>query len=615
MSSFRGDAMRTGTAGSVLLFALLAGGWIAVRPDSGGLDGKASSEPAGVFASFALGTVFIGGRMRRRHAEQRAEVFSNLGHSLSVVRTPKEAAQIILAAADELWHWDAGVVSLCSDDPTHVRPVECVDTINGQRMKIPPDANSIELSPLARLALEQGPQLVLRPASAEFPAGVIPFGDKSRPSASLMYVPVRKNAQAIGLLSIQSYTPNAYTAADLATLQALADHCGGALERVYAEAALAESTEWLRMALATGKMGTWTRELEGRQTVSYSPELEAIIGLPAGEFPGTEAALYEYVHPEDREAVRQAFRNAIEIKSDYEVEFRFLPRGRPPGWMLGRGRAYYDAAGKPVRLVGIAIDITARKEAEQEVRRLNVELEQRVRQRTAQLEETNRELEAFAYSVSHDLRAPLRAIRGFSEVLLERHASQLDAEGRELLRHACQGSEHMGRLIEDLLKLSRVGRSELHPQSVNLSALAESAAAELQRAEPGRKVQFIIEPNLRADGDERLLRIMLYNLLSNAWKFTGQRPDGRIEFGVTAPPETAFFVRDDGVGFDMAHAGKLFRVFQRLHSTSEFPGTGIGLATVQRIVKRHHGRVWAVGAVNQGATFYFTLPNPGSFEP
>ena len=380
------------------------------------------------------------------------------------------------------------------------------------------------------------------------------------------------------------------------------------------EAVLIESNERLRLALAAGKMGTWTRELEGGGRVVLSPELEAINGLRPGEFAGTEAALYELIHPEDRELVRQAFDKSIEIKSDYEVEFRFLPRGRPPGWMLGRGRAYYDAAGKPVRLVGVAIDITARKLAELEISRLNAELERRVRERTAQLEATNQELEAFVYSVSHDLRAPLRGIRGFSEVLLERYADQLGAEGQDYLRRACESSNRMNRLIDDLLKLSRVGRSELRWQPVNLTALAEAAVAELRKAEPERAVEVMIAPNLRAEGDEHLLGLVLDNLLGNAWKFTTRRTDARIEFGFTAEPEPAFFVRDNGVGFDMRHAGKLFGVFQRLHSADEFPGTGIGLVTVQRILKRHRGRAWASGVVNGGATFYFTVPDTRDFE-
>ena len=404
------------------------------------------------------------------------------------------------------------------------------------------------------------------------------------------------------------------TDADLTALQALADHSGSTLERIHAEAALTESNERLRLALAAGKMGTWTRELDGQGRVLWSPELEAIVGLCPGEFPRTEQALYEFIHPEDRELVRQAFDKAIAIKSDYEVEFRFLPRGRPPGWMLGRGRAYYDDAGKPLRLVGVAIDITARKLAELEISRLNAELERRVRERTAQLEATNQELEAFAYSVSHDLRAPLRGIRGFSEVLLERHAGQLDAQGQELLRRACEASNRMSKLIDDLLKLSRIGRSELRWQPVDLGALAELIAAELRESEPGRAVEVVIGPNLRAEGDERLLGVVLDNLIGNAWKFTSHRPDARIEFGFTAEPEPAFFVRDNGVGFDMEHVGKLFGVFQRLHSADEFPGTGIGLATVQRIIKRHCGRAWAAGVVNQGATFYFSLPETRDFE-
>jgi PAS domain S-box-containing protein len=263
--------------------------------------------------------------------------------------------------------------------------------------------------------------------------------------------------------------------------------------------------------------------------------------------------------------------------------------------------------GRPGEMV-VSTDITERKRTEAEILRLNEELERRVQARTAQLEAMNKELEAFSYSVSHDLRAPLRSIRGFSEVLLERYSSQLDARGQEFLRRACQSSQQMDRLIEDLLKLSRVGRSEMQQKRVDLSQMARSIAAELQKAEPERAVEFIIAPGLEASGDERLLRVALENLLRNAWKFTSKQKEARIEFGFTSEPEPAFFVRDNGAGFDMAYAGRLFGVFQRLHTAGEFPGTGVGLATVQRILNRHGGRVWGNAKVEGGATFYFALP-------
>jgi light-regulated signal transduction histidine kinase (bacteriophytochrome) len=252
--------------------------------------------------------------------------------------------------------------------------------------------------------------------------------------------------------------------------------------------------------------------------------------------------------------------------------------------------------------------MNAHKGVEAEILRLNQELEQRVRDRTAQLEAINHELEAFCYSVSHDLRAPLRSIRGFSEVLVDRYRSQLDERAQEYLERISQSSEHMDKLIEDLLKLSRVARSELRSQTVNLSELFGSIAADLVKSDPARAAEFVIAPDLRARGDERLLRVALDNLLQNAWKFTSRQPRTRIECGSTSEPEPAFYVRDNGAGFDMAYADRLFGVFQRLHSAKDFPGTGVGLATVQRIINRHGGRAWATGAPNQGATVYFTLP-------
>jgi signal transduction histidine kinase/HAMP domain-containing protein len=230
-------------------------------------------------------------------------------------------------------------------------------------------------------------------------------------------------------------------------------------------------------------------------------------------------------------------------------------------------------------------------------------------QLTAALQAANRELEAFSYSVSHDLRAPLRSIDGFSQALLEDYAASLDAQAQDYLQRIRGATQRMAQLIDALLALSRITRVELRREDLDLTAIAQAIAADLQRQEPARQVAFVIAEGLRAAGDPRLLRVALENLLGNAWKFTATCPQACIEVGQRTQPDGArgFFVRDNGVGFDMAYADKLFGAFQRLHRASEFPGTGIGLATVQRIVHRHGGRIWAEGAVGQGATFSFTL--------
>jgi PAS domain S-box-containing protein len=278
--------------------------------------------------------------------------------------------------------------------------------------------------------------------------------------------------------------------------------------------------------------------------------------------------------------------------------------------------ALHDEQGELTGFLGIGSDITQekrleaeRKQAEEKIRTLNAELEDRVAKRTMQLEAANKELEAFSYSVSHDLRAPLRSIDGFSQILLEDYREQLDDEGKDYLQRIRAAAQRMAQLIDDLLNLSRVTRSDMRRQRVDLSALAKAVTTELQQAHPDQVVECIIAPGLVAEGDAHLLRIVLENLFSNAWKFTSRHAQAHIEFGSILQPDgkRAYFIRDDGAGFDMAYADKLFGAFQRLHGMTEFPGTGIGLATVQRIIHRHGGRIWAEAAPEKGATFYFTL--------
>jgi light-regulated signal transduction histidine kinase (bacteriophytochrome) len=285
-------------------------------------------------------------------------------------------------------------------------------------------------------------------------------------------------------------------------------------------------------------------------------------------------------------------------------------------WLGPDGRTYqicdqlvHDTDGSPL-ILEMGIDITDRKRAEEEIRQLNLELEQRVKDRTAQLEAANQELEAFAYSVSHDLRAPLRHVDGFLELLEKRTAAALDKKSRHYLVQVFDSTRRMGTLIDDLLSFSRMGRWEMVKKPVELNVLVKEVIREFEPETQGRLIRWQVAAPPVVNADLAMLRIALVNLISNALKFTRPRHQAEIEIGCLPgrEKETIIYVRDNGVGFDMNYADNLFGVFQRLHRVEEFEGTGIGLANVRRIISRHGGRTWAEGKLDQGATFYFSLP-------
>ena len=259
-------------------------------------------------------------------------------------------------------------------------------------------------------------------------------------------------------------------------------------------------------------------------------------------------------------------------------------------------------------MAGTHTNIEDRKRAERELLQYRNHLEQLIEKRTIELSAANKELESFSYSVSHDLRTPLRAMDGFSKALLEDYANVLDEHGKGYLERICNASQNMGQLIDDLLKLSRVTRTEMRRDTVDLAELAHAIAENLIHDDPKRNITFDIAPKIETYGDAHLLKLLLENLLGNAWKFTGNNTNAKVEFNFASDERgTVYYVRDNGAGFDMAYADKLFGPFQRLHSVTEFEGTGIGLATAQRIVHRHGGEIWAESEVGKGATFYFRL--------
>lgn len=377
-------------------------------------------------------------------------------------------------------------------------------------------------------------------------------------------------------------------------------------QRKLAEATIARARDFYVKLFDEFPLPVWRADAKGHCNYHNRTWL-ALTGRSFDDEAGT--GWLEGLHPDDRAHCMALWLEAYAARRPLVVEYRLRSHDGRYRAILDSSTPYHDLDGEFAGFIGACIDITDRKEAEEEVRRLNAELEERVRERTILLETANRELESFSYSVSHDLRAPLRHIDGFSAMLQEDCGDSLPETAVSYLERIKSASRRMGQLIDDLLDLSRVSRSAMRRESVDLSRMVRELVREYEDAHPARQVTFEIADNVVAEGDPTLLRVALHNLLDNAWKYTGKKDSAHIRFGETVVDgKRTIFVSDDGAGFDMRYVDKLFGAFQRLHSVDEFEGTGIGLATVQRIAQRHGGRAWAEGEEGKGATFYLAIP-------
>ncbi|MDR3673559.1 MAG: GAF domain-containing protein [Holophaga sp.] len=426
-------------------------------------------------------------------------------------------------------------------------------------------------------------------------------------------IPVEGRVGAV--LMVYASEPGYFGPQELSLLQeaagdvafGLSNHAKEA-RRKQLEAALTESEHRFRTLFETMHEGVALHELVQDETgvkdyrfVDVNPAFQRHTGLSCAAVRGCLASdLFAVTPPLHLEEFSKVAQGGEPLVLESDIPF------------LGKYFRISVVSPRVGHFATVLEDVSGRKKAELEIRRLNEELEQRVQDRTAKLEAANKEMEAFSYSVSHDLRAPLRSIDGFSQVVMEDYQDQLDEAGKHYLARIRHGAQHMGQLIDDLLKLSKTNRSALNLTRCDLSRICHLVAQDLTLAAPDRQVEIVIQPDLWVRADPHLIQVVMENLLGNAWKFTTKTANPRIEVGERTSPagERIIFIQDNGAGFDMAHADKLFNAFQRLHSVTDFEGTGIGLAIVQRIIHRHGGWVTAEAKLGEGATFSFSLPDP-----
>ncbi len=370
---------------------------------------------------------------------------------------------------------------------------------------------------------------------------------------------------------------------------------------------LMESDEKLSLAIEGGELGTWFWNIETGE-VEFNERWAEMLGYDLSEIEQKVETWDKFIHPEDKDLVYSVLNDHLNGKIDrYEVEHRLKTKNNNWIWVLDKGKVTKrDNEGNPLRAYGTHLDITKRKKAEIKIKEMNIELEIMVQKRTRELMEVNNELESFTYSASHDLRAPLRSIEGFSKIIMEDNYEQMDEESKYYFSRIMKATERMEILINDLLALSRLSKKDIVKDEVNLTELAKEIFSRFLEESPDRKLKVDIEENMITIGDKNLITIALENMLGNAWKFTSKKSMGEIKIFSTGEGKT-FCIEDNGVGFDQKYAEKIFKPFYRLHKEDDFEGTGIGLALVQRIIHKHKGKLTIEGIKKEGTKIFFNF--------
>jgi len=550
-----------------------------------------------------------------RKLNRTLRVLSECNQSMIRTTDEKSLLQDVLRIIVELGNYRMAWVGFAEKDPAKcVRPVACAGHNDGylESVTITWDSSVLGGGPTG-LAIRSGEIVFVEDVLMD--ATYIPWRDKALQHnfRSTIAIPIKTDGDVLGALVLYADSPGAFESEEITLLQELSDDLAFGIlalrtreERAKAEKALQQAEKKYRGIFENALEGIFQTSAEGR-FITANPALAVMLGYesPAELISSiTDIGSQIYV-----DANRRAeFRRTIDVEGEVNsFECQMYRKDGGIIWVSLSGRAvtYEDAA---VYFEGVAEDITRRKQDEEELRELNNALEQRVAQRTAELEQANSQLESFSYSVSHDLRAPLRAIDGFSSILVNEFFAEIPADAQNYLKRISGNVRRMEGLIDDLLTFSRLGRMPLSKKYIEPIALVYGVLEELDKEREGRHVDVSVGDLPPCEADPKLLRQVFFNLLSNAFKYTRRREDARIEVGAyLQDARYVYFVRDNGAGFDMQYADRLFSVFQRLHSQEMFEGTGVGLAIVRNIVNRHGGSVWAEGDVDQGATFYFTL--------